>query len=76
VNISSSLIAVTIVGISPNPAPGTAPTGAFTFSSKLDDGLGYQFNVKTTKYPAPKTYVVSFRAGSDPTVHQASFALQ
>jgi hypothetical protein len=72
-NLSASGTTVTVTGLSPSPAPGEAPTGTFTFMT-LDQGPGYQLNVKTTGYPAG-TYTLSFTAGSDPTVHTAQFVI-
>jgi len=72
-NVSAAGITVTVTGLSPSPAPGTAPTGTFTFLT-LDQGPGYQLNVKTTGYPAG-TYTLSFTAGGDPTVHTAQFVI-
>ena len=72
-NLSASGIKVTATGLSPSPAPGKAPAGTFTFLT-LDQGPGYQLNVKTTGYPAG-TYTLSFTAGSDPTVHTTKFVI-
>jgi hypothetical protein len=70
-NLSASGVPVTVTGLSPSPASGTAPTGTFTF---LNKGPGYQLNINTTGYPAG-TYTLSFTAGSDPTVHTAQFVI-
>ena len=70
-NLSTAGIPVTVTGLSPSPAPGTAPAGTFTFLSK---GPGYQLSINTAGYPAG-TYTLSFTAGSDPTVHTAQFAI-
>jgi hypothetical protein len=40
----------------------------------LDQGPGYQLNVKTTGYPAG-TYTLSFTVGGDPTLHTAQFVI-
>ncbi len=72
-NLSTAGITVTVTGLSPSPAPGKAPTGTFTFLT-LDQGPGYQLNVKTSGYPAG-TYTLSFTAGSDPTAHTAEFVI-
>jgi hypothetical protein len=72
-NLSAPGITVTVTGLSPSPAPGTAPRGTFTYLT-LDQGPGYQLNVKTTGYPAG-TYTLSFTAGSDPTTHTAQFVV-
>ena len=72
-NLSAAGITVTVTGLSPSPAPGKAPTGTFTFLT-LDQGPGYQLNIKTTGYPAG-TYTLSFTAGGDPTVHTAQFVI-
>ena len=72
-NLSAPGIKVTVTGLSPSPAPGKAPAGTFTFLT-LDQGPGYQLNIKTTGYPAG-TYTLSFTAGSDPTVHTAKFII-
>jgi Bacterial Ig-like domain (group 3)/Glycine rich protein len=72
-NLSASGITVTVTGLSPSPAPGKAPAGTFTFLT-LDQGPGYQLNVKTTGYPAG-TYTLSFTASGDPTVHTAQFVI-
>ena len=73
-NLTASRIAVTVTGLSPSPAPGTPPSGAFTFLT-LTEGPGYQLNVKTTKYP-PGTYTLFFTAGTDPTTHTAQFVIK
>jgi hypothetical protein len=70
-NLSASGIPVTVTGLSPSPAPGTAPTGTFTF---LDHGPGYELPVNTTGYPAG-TYTLSFTADGDPTIHTAQFTI-
>jgi hypothetical protein len=72
-NLSSPAITVTIVGFAPNPAPGVAPTGTFTYM-KGDSGPMYQFNVKTTGYP-PGTYTLSFTVTGDPNVHTVNFVI-
>ena len=72
-NLSASGIKVTVTGLSPSPAPGKAPSGTFTFLT-LDQGPGYQLNVKTTGYP-PGTYTLSFTVSGDPTVHTAKFVI-
>jgi hypothetical protein len=72
-NLSAPGITVTVTGLSPSPAPGTAPTGTFTFMT-LDQGPGYQLNVKTAGYPAG-TYTLSFTVTGDPTPHTAKFVV-
>jgi hypothetical protein len=72
-NVSASGIKVTVTGLSPSPSPGKAPAGTFTFMT-LDQGPGYQLNVKTAGYPAG-TYTLSFTASGDPTVHTAQFVI-
>ena len=72
-NLSAAGIKVTVTGLSPSPAPGKAPAGTFTFLT-LDQGPGYQLNIKTTGYPKG-TYTLSFTAGGDPTVHTAKFVI-
>jgi probable HAF family extracellular repeat protein len=69
VNLSSSTIAVTVTGVSPNPAPGVAPSGAFTFRKGT-----YSLSVKTKKDP-PGAYTLSFVAGADPSTHTATFVV-
>ena len=64
-------LTVTVTGC--RPAPGKAPAVTFTFLT-LDQGPGYQLNVKTTGYPAG-TYTLSFTAGGDPTVHTAQLVI-
>lgn len=73
-NLSSSGIALTITGLSPGPAPGTAPSGTFTFMANGDSGPMYQFNVKTTRYPS-NTYTLSFKASGDSVVHTVQFVI-
>jgi probable HAF family extracellular repeat protein len=68
-NLSASTITVTITGISPNPAPGVAPSGSFTFRKGA-----YSFAVRTRKYPSG-TYTVMFVAGADPSTHTAGFVV-
>ena len=65
--MSTPDVTVTISGLTPDPAPGSPPFGDFILVP-LKQGLGYQFNVKTTSYP-PGTYTLSFTAGADPTTH-------
>lgn len=72
-NISSPAITLTIVGFTPNPAPGVAPSGTFTYTVG-DSGPMYQFNVKTKDYPAG-TYTLSFTVTGDPNVHSVSFVV-
>ena len=72
-NLSAAGITVTVTGLSPSPAPGKAPAGPFTFLT-LDQGPGYQLNIKTTGYKAG-TYTLSFTAGGDPTIHTAKFVI-
>jgi hypothetical protein len=72
-NVSSSAIVLTVTGLSPSPAPGAPPSGTFKYLPPKQ-GLSYQFDVKTTKYPAG-TYTLSFTAGTDPTTHTATFVL-
>lgn len=73
-NLSASGIPLTVTGLSPSPAPGTAPTGTFTFLTLPDQGPGYQLNVKSTGYPKG-TYTLSFTVSGDPTVHTAQFVI-
>src|SRR5580704_3294722 len=49
--------------LSPSPAPGTAPAGTVHLPG-LDQGPGYQLNVKTAGYPAG-TWTLSFAASGD-----------
>jgi hypothetical protein len=72
-NVSGSGITVTVTGLSPSPAPGKTPGGTFTYQM-LDQGPGYQLNIKTTGYPAG-TYTLSFTVSGDPTVHTAQFVI-
>ncbi len=72
-NVSSSSIVLTVTGLSPSPAPGTPPSGTFTFMT-LDTGPGYQLNIKTTGYPSG-TYTLSFKATGDPTTHTVQFVI-
>jgi hypothetical protein len=44
-----------------------APPQAFTFMSSLDNGGGYQFNVKTPTTLAKGTYQLLFRASGEPS---------
>ena len=74
-NLSSSTITLTVAGLSPSPAPGTAPGGTFTFVAPRKGSSYYQFSVNTRNYPAG-TYTLSFTAGADPTTHTASFVGQ
>ena len=53
--------------------PGKTPGGTFTYQM-LDQGPGYQLNIKTTGYPAG-TYTLSFTVSGDPTVHTAQFVI-
>ncbi len=70
-DVSSPGIVLTVSDLSPGPAPGSPPSGPFTYMS-FTQGPGYQLNVKTTKYPG-STYTLSFTAGGDPTTHTAGF---
>jgi hypothetical protein len=72
-DVSASGTTVTVAALSPSPTPGAAPSGSFSFSS-LDQGPGYQLDVKTTSYP-PGTYALSFTASGDPTAHTAEFVV-
>jgi Bacterial Ig-like domain (group 3)/IPT/TIG domain len=72
-NVSSASIVVTASGLSPSPAPGTPPSGAFTFTT-FDTGPGYLLNVKTKDYPAG-TYTLSFIVTGDPVTHTVQFIL-
>ena len=74
-NVSSAAIVLTVTGLVPNPAPGTPPSGTFTFLTLPDSGPGYQLNVKTTRYP-PATYTLSFTATGDPVTHTVQFVLR
>jgi hypothetical protein len=73
-NVSSPSIVLTVAGLSPSPAPGTPPSGPFTFMT-FDTGPGYQLNVKTTRYP-PATYTLSFVATGDPVTHTVQFVVR
>ena len=72
-NVSSASIVLTVSGLSPNTAPGIAPSGNFTFMT-FDTGPGYQLNVKTTRYPSG-TYTLSFTVTGDPTTHSVQFVI-
>lgn len=74
-NVSSASIVLTVAGLAPSPAPGTPPTGTFTFLTLPDSGPGYQLNVKTTRYPAA-TYTLSFTATGDPVTHTVQFIIR
>ena len=74
-NVSSAGIVLTVTGLSPSPAPGTPPTGTFSFQALFDGGAGYLFSVKTTKYPR-NTYTLSFRITGDPVTHTATFIIR
>ena len=74
-NLSSRGIAVTVTGLTPSPAPGVAPTGAFTFEPRGPNGPSYLLNVRTLRFP-PGTYTLSFTAGADPTTHTAPFVVK
>jgi Bacterial Ig-like domain (group 3)/IPT/TIG domain len=73
-NVSSAGIVLTVAGLSPSPAPGTPPSGPFSFQL-LDSGPGYLLNVKTKDYP-PGTYTLSFTATGDPVIHTVQFVLR
>jgi probable HAF family extracellular repeat protein len=72
-NRSAASVAVTVTGISPSPAPGSAPTGPFTFVSSKKSSE-YQLKITTTGYPSG-AYTLSFTAGADPTTHTAPFVV-
>jgi hypothetical protein len=74
-NVSSSSIVLTVTGLTPSPAPGTPPSGTFSFQALLDGGSGYLFNLKTTKYPAG-TYTLSFTVTGDPVTHTVQFVIR
>jgi IPT/TIG domain/Bacterial Ig-like domain (group 3) len=74
-DVSSSAIVLTVTGLTPSPAPGTPPSGTFTFLTLPDSGPGYQLNVKTTHYP-PNTYTLSFTATGDPVTHTVQFVVR
>lgn len=74
-NLSSPATVVTVTGISPSPTTGKAPSGNFTFMPTGDAGPMYQFNVKTTGYPAG-SYTLSFSASGDPVTHRVQFVVQ
>jgi hypothetical protein len=74
-NVSSSAIVLTVTGLSPSPAPGTPPSGTFTFLTLPNTGPGYQFNIRTTRYP-PNTYTLSFTATGDPVTHTVQFVIR
>jgi hypothetical protein len=67
-NLSSSSIVVTITGFAPSPAPGTPPSGPFTYMPVGNSGPNYQFNLKTTNYPKG-TYTLTYTATGDPDPH-------
>lgn len=79
VNLSSAGVVVT--------ATGTIRVSTDTYGQLADageanpdfnfryDGSGYTFNLKTTGY-APGTYLLFFRAGSDPTDHTVEFRIR
>jgi hypothetical protein len=73
-NLTSSKITLTVVGLSPSPAPGSAPTGTFSYLSNGDSGPMYQLNVKTTNYPAG-TYMLTFSVAGDPIPHTVNFVI-
>ena len=73
-NVSATGTVVTVTGLLPSPAPGTPPSGNFTFLTKGSAAPGYELDVKTAGYPA-RTYTLSFTAGSDPTTHTAPFVI-
>ena len=72
-NVSGPGITLTVTGVSPSPAPGTAPHGTLTV---VNLGLWpcYQLNTDTAGYPAG-SYTVSFAADSDPTTHTVQFVV-
>ena len=74
-NVSSSSIVLTVTGLAPSPAPGTPPSGSFSFQPLLDGGPGYLLNVKTTRYPA-RTFTLSFTATGDPVTHTVQFVIR
>jgi hypothetical protein len=73
-NLSSSKITLTVVGLTPSPKPGAAPSGNFTFMPTSDVGPMYQLNIKTTGYPVG-TYALSFTVSGDPVVHTVAFVI-
>jgi uncharacterized repeat protein (TIGR01451 family) len=83
-DISSSNIVLTATGVvqvSTN-APGlleqpgnSNPDNNFRFDPTLGSSGGYIFNLKTTGLTTG-TYNLTFIAGSDPTIHTASFAVR
>jgi hypothetical protein len=66
-NLSSSSVVVTVVGLSPSPAPGAQPTGNFTFMPSGSNS-DYQFNLKATYYPKG-TYTLTYTVTGDPDPH-------
>jgi hypothetical protein len=66
-NLSSPKTVLTVVGLTPSPAPGVSPAGTFTYDSGM-----YQLNVKTSQYPVG-TYTLSFSVSGDPNVHTVTF---
>jgi hypothetical protein len=65
---------LTINGISPSPAPGTPPSGTFTFMSTSDSGPDYQYDVKASNYPKG-TYTLSYSVSGDPVAHTVNFVI-
>ena len=72
-NVSSSRIALTITGFTPNPRPGTAPAGSLAFVTLGTAGI-YERNINTFRFPRG-TYTISFAAARDPTPHRARFTV-
>jgi Tol biopolymer transport system component len=78
-NLSSAGLVVTASGtirVSTNTSGELADAGASNpdFNFRYSGG-GYIFNLKTTGY-APGTYLLLFRAGSDPTDHTVEFRIR
>jgi hypothetical protein len=72
-NLSAPNITLTLgsPAVTPSPAPGTQPTGAFTF---VTTGAMYQYNLKTTNY-AKGTYTLSFMVSGDPVIHNVQIVI-
>jgi hypothetical protein len=79
VNQSSSAIVVTAVSVlhlpDNTPAPLQAPGNSNPDLTFKLEGNNYAFGLKTTGYAAG-TYVLNFRAGSDPVIHSVQFLMR
>lgn len=78
-DLSSAGVVVTATGVI---RVSTSTSGELAEASAADPdfnfryaGGGYSFNLKTTGY-APGTYLLLFRAGSDPTEHTVEFRIR